>query len=150
TVARLRTLGATESEDRDIQNARAGLPANAAEIETLSRQSRAISVGGLTLSDVLDWEKRWTRQQERLSGWVALVQQRVSVLENEPNEGDQLDKSWALTQASAAKEGVPDALKQQIQTVREQITATASALRTARTDALELQAAIAEQSFAVA
>ena len=149
TVERLRGLGMTEADNRNLRDIREALPASAAEIEAVSRQSRALSVSGLTFSELLDWKRRWTRLQERLSAWGAIVQRRAAVLDSEIAEVQQLDQAWTLTRASASKEGIPDALQQQIATVLKQIADVGSALRAARSQALEVQAAIVRQSLAV-
>jgi potassium efflux system protein len=114
------------------------LPATAAEIEQLNRDSVAQLAAGLTPQTLDDLRRQWGLIKDQLARWTQTVGARTQAVEEDGGRLKELDETWAKMEVSAQRNALPDALRDPIRSARQTIRDTQAALVAQRNTLLAL------------
>jgi small-conductance mechanosensitive channel len=84
------------------------------KIESLAATTKQQVAHGASRSQLDDLSNRWKREENTLDGWLATLQPRSSALEADLARIREITDVWTLTQASAAEQDLPPALRSAI------------------------------------
>jgi small-conductance mechanosensitive channel len=149
TLARIREL--TELADRsEVERIDSAVPAIASEIDSLRRDPRGQPDATITLRELDDLRERWRRIKDDLGRWTQTLAERSRLIDDRLAELRMLADLWAQTDHQAAREGVPDALRERIRAARHGIRTAQESLRERRERLLSVQAAVSQRTAIVA
>jgi small-conductance mechanosensitive channel len=147
--ARLREMQADLSSGR-TREAAEKLPALTREIDLQRGDSANIIAQRPSLEMLDNLETDWHPLRRNLAGWTRDLTTRVSQLEKQIAQLDELDKTWQLTFNAARNSHAPPDLLNRIQSVIAAIKQTHAAFDKQRAQTLTLQNRVAEQDVRIA
>ena len=147
---RLREMQSDLSSDRTTEAAAEELPVLTREIDAQRRDSANIIAQRPSLEMLDNLEADWHPLRRNLAGWTRDLTSRVSQLEKQIAQLDELDKTWQLTFDAATNSHAPPDLLNRIQSVIAAIKQTHEAFDKQRARTLTLQNRVAEQDARIA
>lgn len=135
TIAQLHRLRATLPDAGEVASVAEALPELREELAARVRDEALDPDRLRTSRDLQDIKRAWLRTRERLERWTALVGAHIRRIEIALGEVRETTQRWTLTAATAAQDGLPPALLDEIADVRAALAAREGELRRRR-DAL--------------
>jgi small-conductance mechanosensitive channel len=143
--ARVRDIQTALSSDRLTNVAAQQLPVITREIDARLRETRKIVAQKASLEILAGLESEWRRVRNNLSDWTRDLTRRVTQLERDRAQLEELAKTWEQTLESANKETAPADIIQRIEGVIAEIEQARSAIELQRAQTLTLQNRVALQ-----
>jgi small-conductance mechanosensitive channel len=114
TAVELRALVMAAAPRDSVSKIEAAAEAQRKKIESLAATTKQQVAHGASRSQLDDLSNRWKREENTLDGWLATLQPRSSALESDLARIREITDVWTLTQASAAEQDLPPALRNAI------------------------------------
>ena len=114
TAVELRALVMAAAPRDSVAKIEAAAEEQRKRIESLAATTKQQVAHGASRSQLDDLSKRWQREENTLDGWLATLQSRSSALEADLARAREITDIWTLTQASAAEQDLPPALRSAI------------------------------------
>jgi potassium-dependent mechanosensitive channel len=141
----LRTWGAKLAPSPEIDTIRRILP----EVSTTIGLELAATVNSLqqrlALEALQTQQQLWQRRQLQMTGWLHVLTERATQLQEMSNRLAGLQKTWTASRAAAQLAQAPEPIWQQIDATLAAIAATQTPLQAQRTAVLDLQSRVAQE-----
>jgi potassium efflux system protein len=143
--ARVRDIKAELLSDSVTDSIAQQLPAITREIDGRLRETRKIVAQKPSLEVIAGLESEWRRVRNNLSDWTRELTRRVTQLERDRAQLEELIKTWEQTRESANNENAPADIIQRIEAVIAEIGQARSAIERQRAQTLTMQNRVALQ-----
>ncbi|MES2565166.1 MAG: mechanosensitive ion channel domain-containing protein [Pseudomonadota bacterium] len=143
----LREIVTRATVDRSLVEIERALPALTQELELRLRENTRILAQRPSLELLRSLERNWRRTRETLLSWNSQLAERLSSLEQDVAQLENLDGVWTETLALATRESAPRELITRAQTVLAGIERSRRTVDNQRALALRLQSRVGAQDF---
>jgi small-conductance mechanosensitive channel len=148
--ARMRDMQTELSSDPITQDVAKQLPVLTREIDARLRESRKIVAQRPSLEILVRLQGDWRRLRGNLSGWTRDLTSRVTRLDREIAELDELRMTWEQTLDAAKDSNAPLEVLRRVEAVINGIRQTREAVDRQRAQALAMQNRVAAQDARIA
>jgi len=149
-ITRLRDMGRVATPTTDVQEIEAQLPEKIAAMEEYRGKEVNLNLEEASPKLLDEARLQWLRFEDTLLAWASVLDGRSTKVQGVMEEATWISTVWSLTAEASNSTDFPEAVRQQIQTVQDDIEVAEEQLRDRQENLLTLQNQIAEQRIAIA
>ena len=134
------------SSNKIVDNITRELAATTQEIDARELETRRILRPGMPLEILGDFERRWQKLADQLTGWGRQLTDRATAHDRELTQMSAMRTTWKATLELAGKSNAPPEVMQRINQVLQGIDTVEEMLQNRRASVLSLQTRVAAQT----